>query len=102
MRPLKDDDLWKVYEGPRAVVRSCLWCDHVELVRKGLRGVGRGYGMREGNQARGRMVQHVKAEHPEEYRAALDAARARVPRRTCSCGAPLQGQLAGRCAECDR
>lgn len=49
--------------GPFAVVRVCDICGHTELVRKGQPGVGRGYGFREGNKARGRMIQHIKKEH---------------------------------------
>jgi hypothetical protein len=67
---------WKHYElmyrevsGPRAVVRQCQCCKHFELVRKGIPGVGRGYGMREGNKARGRIIQHFKTAHPAEYAA---------------------------------
>lgn len=48
-----------------ATVRACLLCKHTELVRKGRPGVGRGYGMREGNMARGRMMTHIKEAHPE-------------------------------------
>ncbi len=66
-----DDLLFTGFEGPRMVIRSCRWCKHMELVPKGLRGVGRGYGMREGNKARGRMIQHVKVEHPREYEYAM-------------------------------
>lgn len=64
-----DKLLFAVFEGPRAVVRGCLFCKHFEKIQKGLPGVGRGYGMREGNKARGRMIQHVKEEHPEQYAA---------------------------------
>ena len=42
-----------------AVVRVCGICGHNEKVIKGRRGVGRGYGMREGNRARGRMIKHL-------------------------------------------
>jgi len=52
--------------GPFAVVRVCNFCKHVEVLNTGPGG-GRGYGMREGNKARGRMIQHVKAAHPAEY-----------------------------------
>jgi hypothetical protein len=54
-----------------ATVRACKWCKHAEVVRSGQLGVGRGYGMREGNKARGRMIQHVKAAHPAEYASAM-------------------------------
>lgn len=65
-----DDLMFKVSTGPLAVIRQCLHCKHFEIVRKGLPGVGRGYGMREGNKARGRIIQHVKTAHPEQYAAA--------------------------------
>ncbi len=58
-------DHYKTVEGPLAVVRACKYCKHIEIVKKGLRGAGRGYGMCEGNKARGRMIQHIKATHPE-------------------------------------
>lgn len=60
-------EMFTVHEGPLAVVRQCTLCKHFELVRKGLRGVGRGYGMREGNKARGRIIQHIKLNHPGTY-----------------------------------
>ena len=54
-----------VAKGPFAVVRICRYCKHYETVPIG-RGYGRGYGMREGNKARGRMIQHLKQTHPEK------------------------------------
>ncbi len=51
--------------GPFATVRACHACKHTEIIRKGIPGVGRGYGFREGNKARGRMIQHIKSKHPE-------------------------------------
>ena len=67
------DALFSHMEGPLAVVLQCSMCKHFELVRKGLRGVGRGYGMREGNKARGRIIQHIKSAHPAEYEKARAA-----------------------------
>lgn len=55
--------------GGLSSVYACRWCSHVETIRLGLRGVGRGYGFAEGNRARGRLIQHVKSAHPDEYRA---------------------------------
>lgn len=55
----------KVYRLPLGVVRACPCCKHTEIVRTGISGVGRGYGMREGNKARGRMIQHIRAAHPK-------------------------------------
>ena len=51
--------------GPLAIVRVCKICGHFETVKKGIPGVGRSYGMREGNKARGRIIQHIKDNHPE-------------------------------------
>jgi ribosomal protein L13E len=51
-------------DGPRAIVRSCKLCKHVDIVRKE-RSPGRGWGMREGNKQRGRLIQHIKECHPE-------------------------------------
>jgi len=64
-----DKAIFTVHEGAFMVVRGCRFCKHIEKVRKGIPGVGRGYGMREGNKARGRMIQHVKEAHPEQYAA---------------------------------
>lgn len=49
----------------RASIRTCTVCGHVELL-KSPRLPGRGFGMREGNKARGRMIQHINKNHPEE------------------------------------
>jgi hypothetical protein len=51
--------------GPYATIRACRHCKHFEKVLKGLPHAGRGYGMREGNKARGRIIQHIKTAHPE-------------------------------------
>jgi len=51
--------------GPFGTVRSCRLCAHYDKIPSGL-GQGRGYGMREGGKSRGRMIQHIKAEHPNE------------------------------------
>lgn len=53
-----------------ASVRKCYLCSHCEMLKLAipgglLGGPGRGFGMREGNKARGRMIQHIKAAHPE-------------------------------------
>jgi hypothetical protein len=55
----------KHYVGPLASDRVCTICGHKESFSCG-RGTGRGHGMREGNKARGRIIQHVKAAHPGE------------------------------------
>jgi hypothetical protein len=62
-----------------ATVRACKFCKHVEIVRRSVAGrnnpLGRGYGLSAGNKARGRMIQHVKTEHPAEYAAFMAANR---------------------------
>ena len=63
MKPIRPKDLFRKVEGPLAVVRICKICGHQEVVKKGLPGVGRGYGLREGNKARGRMIQHINECH---------------------------------------
>lgn len=79
-----DHDLMREWSGPMATIRTCLICKHAEIVRKtpkglGLgRGPGRGYGLREGNKARGRMFDHYKEKHPERYAELLEQARDRV------------------------
>jgi hypothetical protein len=60
------DFLFDHHAGPRASVRVCKICKHAESVRTGLRNAGRGYGMREGNKARSRMIQHINSVHPDE------------------------------------
>lgn len=60
------DHLYKTVSGPFAVVRLCLICKHGETVPRGA--FGRGHGLREGNKARGRMIQHIKASHPNELK----------------------------------
>jgi len=59
--------MFKEVSGPLAVLRECTLCKHHTIVKKGIRGVGRGYGLREGNKARGVMIQHFKTVHPEKY-----------------------------------
>jgi hypothetical protein len=49
---------------PRGIVASCKLCKHSDMVRKEPN-PGRGWGMREGNKQRGRMIQHIKEAHPE-------------------------------------
>ena len=73
------DDLILTTEGPFAVSRGCKLCKFYDVRRK-VRGLGRGNGMREGNKQRGRLIQHIKAEHPEAYAEALAAHRARAAR----------------------
>lgn len=54
--------------GPMAVARGCNYCKFVIVTKRAMPGrnnIGRGYGMVVGNQARGQMIQHIKATHPE-------------------------------------
>ena len=63
------DALTTVTQGPFAIARGCRLCSFVDTRRSGR---GRGAGFREGNKQRGRLHQHIKAEHPlamaETYR----------------------------------
>lgn len=52
------------HNGAFAITAGCKLCKHVDIARKE-RAPGRGWGMREGNKQRGRMIQHIKSEHPE-------------------------------------
>lgn len=61
------DKFIKRFEGPLAVVRSCTICGHFDRLPK-VRGGGRGWGMREGNKQRGRLIQHILAAHPESLK----------------------------------
>lgn len=49
---------------PRGIAADCKLCRHYEVVLK-VANPGRGWGLREGNKQRGRMIQHVKEAHPE-------------------------------------
>lgn len=60
------DKFFGRHNGPRAIVGACRLCKHVDVVPKE-RNPGRGWGMREGNKQRGRMIQHVKQVHPEAF-----------------------------------
>lgn len=68
--------LYTAVAGPVATVRVCKFCNHSETVRRSP-GSGRGYGLRAGNQALGRLMQHIKAAHPTEYAAYLAKERER-------------------------
>jgi hypothetical protein len=56
----------KSHHGPVATVYSCPCCDHSEKFQNGLRGAGRGHGLRNGGGCYSRMVAHVRREHPEQ------------------------------------
>ena len=51
--------------GPFATVRGCKYCKFSHKFPSG-KGMGRGWGMREGNISRGILIQHLKSEHPEK------------------------------------
>jgi len=72
MRNSPADQFVRVRVMPLGVVRSCLLCTFSDVRRKRT-GCGRGAGFREGNQQRGRMVQHIKTAHPAEYATAHEA-----------------------------
>lgn len=77
--PRKIDDFIATFDGALGVSRCCKLCKFMDQRRK-VRGGGRGSGMREGNKQRGRLIQHIKSEHPEEYAEALQAHRERAAR----------------------
>lgn len=52
------------HNGASAITAGCKLCKHIDIVKK-VRNPGRGWGMREGNKQRGRMIQHIKDAHPE-------------------------------------
>lgn len=60
--------------GPFAISAGCNLCKHVDVVKKE-RNPGRGWGMREGNKQRGRMIQHIKDAHAEALSAAISKAQ---------------------------
>lgn len=63
----RPEDCFRTIKGPMAVVRACDFCGHIEKIPVGVPGVGKGYGMREGNKARGRMIQHIKDKHADKF-----------------------------------
>lgn len=58
-----DDAMFRTIKGPFAVVRACNFCDYKVVLKTGQRGVGCGFGFREGNKARGKMIQHYNKIH---------------------------------------
>jgi len=54
--------------GPMGTVRYCTLCKKTVFLKRAVGWGGRGYGMKWGNKARGEMIQHVKAEHPEKLK----------------------------------
>jgi hypothetical protein len=74
------------FDGPFALVRGCKLCKHVDTVRKE-RSPGRGWGMREGNKQRGRLIQHVKECHPAELELEAKRQAAKRAERRAMAGA---------------
>ena len=72
---IPDELMFKTLTGPLAVVRECLECKFANSVKKGIRGAGRGYGMREGNKNRGAMIKHFRECHPKRYAELQQSAR---------------------------
>ncbi len=60
---IQDDEMFRVAKGAFGVARVCKFCEYRVTVRTGIPGVGVGYGFREGNKARGKMIQHYNKEH---------------------------------------
>ena len=53
-------------DGPIGISRGCVICGYGVSQPKLPRGTaGRGWGMRHGNILRGKIIQHIKAEHPK-------------------------------------
>lgn len=57
--------LVKRASGPLATVYACPFCPYSEVMRKGLRGVGRGYGLGVGGALSSKVAAHIRAHHPE-------------------------------------
>jgi hypothetical protein len=70
--PFRNDKFIGSVSGPFATVRYCKLCDFKVITKKGLRGVGKGHGLREGGRAIGELRRHVRDEHPEELAAVKD------------------------------
>ena len=59
------DKLFETRVYPGASLRVCVICRHSEIYK--FTGGHRGAGMVGGNKARGRMIEHLKSAHPDEY-----------------------------------
>ena len=64
---IKADQFFVRKDMPNGIVGTCKLCKHADVVKK-VRNPGRGWGMREGNKQRGRMIQHIKSAHPEKLK----------------------------------
>jgi len=56
---------YTVTRSAMASIRVCKYCKHSEIYK--YTGGHRGAGMVGGNKANGRMIQHLKAAHPDKY-----------------------------------
>jgi hypothetical protein len=68
------DDLMPDYgSGAGVMTRRCTLCEHREVWRRIYRNAE--HNRREGSRSRAKMLQHIKAEHPDAYAAALERDR---------------------------
>jgi ferredoxin-NADP reductase len=68
------DDLMPDYHsGAGVMTRRCTLCEHCEVWRRIYRNAE--HNRREGSRARAKMLQHIKAEHPDAYAVALERNR---------------------------
>jgi hypothetical protein len=63
--------LIKTTSGPLATIYQCPFCKHHSIMRKGIRGVGRGYGLGMGGKLSAEMGAHIRASHPAELADAI-------------------------------
>lgn len=58
----------KVARGPLATIYMCPHCKHVERFPNGLRGPGRGHGLRNGALCWNAMIRHLYDLHPDQVK----------------------------------
>lgn len=56
----------KVFSGPFATVYQCPYCSLSKSFRNGVKGTGRGHGLRQGGTIHSQMRAHMRAAHPEK------------------------------------
>lgn len=56
-------------KGPLGTAYRCPFCTYTLRFKCGVRGVGRGYGLRNGGALHSKMGAHIRAEHPAELAA---------------------------------
>jgi hypothetical protein len=59
--------------GPAATVYCCPFCNYSERFRNGIRGVGRGHGLRMGGTLHPKVAAHIRAAHPCQLERATHA-----------------------------